>query len=277
MTARELQEYLCLHGYDVVIDGDLGPATQQTATDFCYDYGLPCPTDWHDTARTHLSAYLRRPVASLRYGPVILTAPSTDFLRELLLWESWRHIAAAPHEIGGQNAGPFVRAYMDGNEGRDFPWCAGYVAAVLATVYNDYRAFAESGGLIPGLPFADVGGANHWWMSSTAWAARAKQADRLVTDPARVRRGDLFVIVDDSTANPPKYRHIGVVASHITPPDGTFLSHEGNTNNTGSPEGIKVCALRRSAKGKHFISMVAPADLASESPPILELPTGVAP
>ena len=37
-----------------------------------------------------------------------------------------------PREIGGQNMGPWVRLYMDGREGAEFPWCAGFVCFVLA-------------------------------------------------------------------------------------------------------------------------------------------------
>lgn len=37
----------------------------------------------------------------------------------------------APREIGGQDKGPWVRLYMDGNEGHAWPWCAGFASFIL--------------------------------------------------------------------------------------------------------------------------------------------------
>ena len=42
-----------------------------------------------------------------------------------------KHLRLHPVEIGGQNKGPWVRLYMNGHEGYDFPWCAGFVTFVM--------------------------------------------------------------------------------------------------------------------------------------------------
>jgi len=42
------------------------------------------------------------------------------------------HLKAHPVEVGGDNRGPWVRAYMSGNDGSDWLWCAGFVTAIVA-------------------------------------------------------------------------------------------------------------------------------------------------
>ena len=41
------------------------------------------------------------------------------------------HLAQHPLEVGGQNRGPWVRVYMKGHDGAEFPWCAGFVTFIL--------------------------------------------------------------------------------------------------------------------------------------------------
>jgi hypothetical protein len=42
-----------------------------------------------------------------------------------------QHLEQHPREVGGQNKGPWVRLYMQGNEGSDWPWYAGFVSIIL--------------------------------------------------------------------------------------------------------------------------------------------------
>lgn len=41
------------------------------------------------------------------------------------------HLAEHPLEVGGQNRGPWAHVYMKGNDGAEFPWCAGFVTFIL--------------------------------------------------------------------------------------------------------------------------------------------------
>ena len=42
-----------------------------------------------------------------------------------------QHLAIHPIETGPPNSGPWVRLYMNGNEGEDWLWCAGFVTTML--------------------------------------------------------------------------------------------------------------------------------------------------
>lgn len=41
------------------------------------------------------------------------------------------HLAQHPLEVGGQNPRPWMRLYMKGHDGAEFPWCAGFVSFIL--------------------------------------------------------------------------------------------------------------------------------------------------
>ena len=43
-----------------------------------------------------------------------------------------QHLAQGPREVGGDNRGPWVRAYMGGQDGKWARWCAGFVSTLLA-------------------------------------------------------------------------------------------------------------------------------------------------
>jgi len=42
-----------------------------------------------------------------------------------------QHIAKHSVEVGGQNRGPWLWLYVQGHEGTDWPWCAGFVTFLL--------------------------------------------------------------------------------------------------------------------------------------------------
>src|SRR5262245_66632252 len=52
-------------------------------------------------------------------------------LGDVVVAYAQQHLAQHPLEIGGQNKGPWVRLYMDGNEGTPWAWCAGFACFCL--------------------------------------------------------------------------------------------------------------------------------------------------
>ena len=58
---------------------------------------------------------------------------STD-LRTMVVEAAHNHLENYPYELmiqGASNSGPWVRAYMDGNDGSPWFWCMGFVQAII--------------------------------------------------------------------------------------------------------------------------------------------------
>lgn len=219
--ARLVQELLRLHGINVVIDGDLGDATRAGLAKFCAKAGVPAAT----TVDQKLMDQLAQPL--LRAAEPI--APKMQ-LGDTVVAVAKQHLKEHPVEIDGQNSGPWVRLYMDGNQGAAYPWCAGFVTYAL-------RQAAQAHG--QAAPFKRT-------YSCDVLAAEAKQSKRYKkkTSPAHVPAGTVFLV--PRAGNPNDLVHTGLIVGG----DGTvFNTIEGNTNDSGSREGFEVCArIRACAK-----------------------------
>ena len=146
-----------------------------------------------------------------------------------------QHLRQSPLEIGGQNRGPWVRLYMDGNEGPDWPWCAGFASYIL-------RQAAET--LEVQLPIKTS-------VSCDVLAEQAKRKKIFLPEAKAVKikpvtPGSLFLV--RRTTN--DWVHTGIV---VTADEDTLLTIEGNTNDEGSREGYEVCRRTRGYAGKDFI------------------------
>ena len=224
-----IQEWLSLRGLGLVLDGDFGPATESAVKAFQTQNRLP--TDGVMTTATF----------------VLLAKPMTDALKPISMPGSTvgalvaayarQHLAQHPREIGGQNMGPWVRLYMKGNEGPDWPWCAGFACFMLE------RA---SGTLDSTAPVQSS-------FSSSELATRAREKEILVkgsnpADKSRVGPGSFFLVPRDKMA----YQHVGIVESV----DGeVFRTIEGNSNTAGSSNGYEVCQNARTYAKYDFISI----------------------
>jgi peptidoglycan hydrolase-like protein with peptidoglycan-binding domain len=222
---RRAQEWLTLHGHGLVVDGDFGPATARAVRAFQSAKGL------------NVSSVVDEPT----FGRLV--APMVEVLRQRLrasvspgdavVAYARAHLAQHPREVGGPNSGPWVRLYMSGQQGAPFAWCAGFVTFLLEQA-------AQS--LSIGKPIAGS-------VSCDALAAQAERAGIRISEdeaPAKLTAGSIFLvrrIVGDWT-------HTGIVTEVH---DDTFETIEGNTNDSGSREGIEVCARTRSYAGKDFI------------------------
>ena len=222
-----VQAWLCLHDFKVVVDGDFGAATASQVRKFQAKRKLPV-TGVVDEAT--YNALVQPIVAALspRSGPRALGPLVVAYARQ--------HLKQHPLEVGGQNAGPWVRLYTDGREGPDFPWCAGFATFCLK------QACDTRGRPMP------IG-------RTLACDEMARQAgDQLLRQPKpsqrkRIKPGSFFLKLA-THGEQFKYAHTGIV---VRAEADTFASIEGNTNDEGSAEGFEVCARTRGYTGMDFI------------------------
>jgi len=210
--AKLVQEYLNVNGVIVTVDGDWGPATAR---------GIDLFRKGATTVDQALMTALAQPL--LR---ATTPAASASTLAGNIVETAVQNMAPRPIEIGGQNAGPWVRHYMDGHEGPDWPWCMGFVTSVIA------QAAAALGGKPPGHLARSY--------SCDVVGGRAKAAGRLALGTSgEVAPGCVFLV---PAARSGDWVHTGII---IDLDPETFSTIEGNTNDDGSREGFKVCSRIR--------------------------------
>jgi hypothetical protein len=228
-----IQEWLTLHGVSVAIDGAFGPATEAAVREF--QRARQLAVDGEVGERT-FAALVAPMVAALR--PI---AKLPKRLGALVVAYAEQHLAQAPREVGGENRGPWVRLYMDGREGAAWRWCAGFVSFVLK------QASDTSGAPMP-VPAS---------CSCDLLAASAKQNGSFLAGtspqvPSWVTPGSLFLL--EGTAV--DWVHVGIV---VKAGKEYMTTIEGNTNDSGSPEGYEVCRRLRGYDKKDFILVPAGA------------------
>jgi hypothetical protein len=208
-----------------VIDGDFGPATERYVRVFQSSESLPQTGIVDATTWAKLTAPLYRAMRPID--------GSGKTVNELVCLYAKQHLAEKPVEIGGPNDGPWVRAYMLGNGGRIWQWCAGFVCHVLA------QACAAVGVPMPVKPSFGV----------PELARSAKARGRFSADGPPVP-GDVFVIPTATGS----WSHTGIV---LEARGDRFLSAEGNTNQEGSSDGTCARSVLRNPARCDFIR-VAP-------------------
>lgn len=222
---RAVQEWLSLRGFGLVCDGDYGAATEFAVCRFQEEQGLAVTGIVEQDTFDHLVAPMRMVLEEQPPGP--------DFGATVVSCAA-RHLEQQPREIGGQNMGPWVRLYMNGNEGTDWPWCAGFACLVLK------QACRSMGASMP----IQASFSCDWL------AASAKDKGRFLSerhlDRADVQPGMLFLNRRTAT----DWTHVGIV---ISADPSVFLTIEGNTNDDGSREGYEVCRRIRGYRSKDFI------------------------
>lgn len=216
-----IQEWLSLHGEHVGIDGDFGPATLSAVLSFQNKSELPSTGIVDVKTFEKLIAPMQ---AALR--PI---QPNNLVLGELVVAYAKQHLAQHPCETGGQNMGPWVRLYMNGEEGTPWAWCAGFVSFCLKNACNTLG--------VP-LPIRTS-------FSVDQLAASAKQVGRFI-DQNGIKPGSFFLV----RKSPTDWIHTGIVVSAAAE---TFQTIEGNTNDDGSREGYEVCARTRAYGKTDFI------------------------
>lgn len=229
---RIAQEWLCLHGFQTMIDGRFGPATEKVIRDFqnhsqLTEDGLLTPATYDALVQP-----MKRAIRSI-------SSDGASF-SEMIVRHARQHLSEHPREIGGQNCGPWVRLYMNGKEGTvdrvPQAWCAGFISFLVRAASRDSRT------AIPITLSA----------SCTTFARNAQSAgllhstESLQTIYQSLRSGSLFF----QRKGVRSWQHIGVI-THAD--KETMHTIEGNTNDNGDREGYEVCARTRDYRGKDFV------------------------
>jgi hypothetical protein len=224
---RQAQEWLCLSDFSVVLDGDFGPGTELAVIRFQKKSKLPETGDVDETTWDALVKPMREALQPIPAG--------SKSLRQLVVAYAGRHLARHPREVGGENSGPWVRLYMNGQEGKAWPWCAGFATFVL-------KQASDTLGVPAPLP-------RLFGCDSLAGLAETKGLllrTKTAADFAKVEAGTLFLV----RKGPFHWQHIGIVAEVH---GDAMITIEGNTNDDGVPEGFEVCRRSRGLKDRDFL------------------------
>jgi len=225
---RLIQEWICFNGIGLVIDGNFGPATRSAVRKFQMINTLSVDGKVGPITFSKL-------IESLSEAIKPISSQSIS-LRENVVAYALQHYKARPRELGGQNKGPWVRYYMRGNEGADWPWCAGFVSTIVTQACNTLQVAN---------PYKLSESCDE--MASNAKAKRLFISENEVSaDRSVLKPGFLFL----NRASDNDWSHTGIV---IAVERDVFHTIEGNTNDEGSAEGYEVCQRIRNYVSKDFI------------------------
>jgi hypothetical protein len=204
--------------YNVDVDSDYGPVTERVVKLFqqanqLVEDGIVGQKTYTALTRPMIKAFSRLP------------SDDATTIRQLIVGYAEQHLANHPMELNYSNMGPWVRAYMDGNEGKEWAWCLGFVQTILDQAYSTLdRSFLD---IMPKTVGCDVLGDygklhNKLLVNSV-----------LRNQQGQAKKGDAFLIAHMGYG----WSHTGIVTDVI----GTQVhTIEGNTNENGSPEGFEV-------------------------------------
>ncbi len=224
---KKVQEWLCLHGINIAIDKDFGPATDSAVKQFQKKKGLKVD----GIVGKNTFGKLTEPM----YNTMQEISKKGKSLGELVVDYAIQHLNQNPREIGGQNIGPWVRLYMKGYEGKSWPWCAGFVSFILTQS-------CES--LNKSLPIKASFSCD--LLASNAKLKGIFKKGSEIHDKTKITPGSIFL--RRRTSN--DWTHTGIV---IKAEKAVFHTIEGNTNDEGSREGYEVCRRIRSYTNRDFI------------------------
>lgn len=201
------------------IDGDFGPATETAVKNFQKAKNL----QQTGIVDNNVFATLCAPMTNAFTNQV-----SGNGLRELIVNTAVQHLSNAPFELvikGQSNSGPWVRAYMDNNEGTPWFWCMGFVQSIVdqaaSQLGKDFRT------LMPLTYSCDTVG------TTGLHKGLLTRSNVVRTNPGIVKPGDIFLL----QKTPNDWVHTGL----ITAVHGElFETIEGNTNTDGSSNGNGV-------------------------------------
>jgi hypothetical protein len=232
-AVQRVQEWLTLNGLAVVIDRIFGPATEYAVRRFQAYRHLPSTGVVDGATLAALTRPLRRALAPPSNDMSGISARVVDAAR--------RHRRVRPREVGGRNLGPWVRVYMDGIDGIDRPWCAGFACFMV-------RQAAWHAGIADPIPSRIDCDALSQDAASSGRFVRGSDLETGAVSLEDIPRGSFFV----QRRAPGDWNHVGIVISAL---DRVMETIEGNTNDGGSREGVEVCRRIRGLRDKDFITL----------------------
>jgi peptidoglycan hydrolase-like protein with peptidoglycan-binding domain len=227
-----IQEWLCLHDQQIRPDGDFGHATEYALRQFQKALGMS------ETGVVDEAVFNALILPILR----VLTPLKRDSktLSDLILAYAQRHLAEKPREVGGENCGPWVRLYMKGNQGKVWPWCAGFACFILG------QAVSSMGLALPVEPSFKC---DNLGEDARSQGLLVTAEDLAEGSPPKsgMPQGSFFLRRNSSDKS---WVHTGLVMEFA---DEIFKTIEGNTNDDGSANGYEVLRQVHSYRGYDFI------------------------
>lgn len=243
-----LQEWLVVRGYRIWrrdetapgIDGDFGAGTMDGVIAFARDNSIPTVVDerfWERLVSPILAAFSFKPRARDLGAAIVEVAEA--------------HLLQQPREArdakgrGLDNSGPWPRAYCGGLQ---VQWCQG----AASTLYR--QAAAALGATLPFALEGQMSGGGSiapLWVPDIADSARRAGRFRRGADAVQIQPGAMFFV---KSAGSVPWVHVGIVVMHTGDRIETI---EGNTNDDGSSNGLKLCRRSR-AKASCDYGIVTP-------------------
>lgn len=209
------------------IDGDFGPATEKAVLNFQKFNNLPQT----GSVDQKLFDVLVSPLKKAFDTPI-----TGNNLRELVLNTAKNHLKNHPFELvinNQSNTGPWVRSYMDGNEGTPWFWCMGFVQGIIDQAASIQGKNFKT--LMPLTYSCDTVGTVGIQKNILTRYQKAR------TNSGLIQPADIFLI-EKSTND---WFHTGIV----TAVHGDIIETvEGNTNSDGSHNGNAVMNRIRNYK-----------------------------
>lgn len=223
--ARRVQEYLWLNGVKTGIDGDWGSSTQTAVDQYCDANGLQRTNSIDQGLMDRLAQPLLRAADRMQ---------AHSSLGDTIVAFAKQQIAEHPIEIGGPNMGPWVRLYMDGNQGKDWLWCAGFATYIV-------RYSAALHGMKSPVPTT-------FSCDTLAASAKSSKIFRKKGSVGSIPAGSVFLVPSKSNSN--DWIHTGIVLDHS---NGSVITAEGNTDHGGSSNGYEATTRLRNAANVDII------------------------
>ncbi|MBC7860130.1 MAG: peptidoglycan-binding protein [Burkholderiaceae bacterium] len=227
--AKRVQEWLTFHQFGVSIDAKFGTATAAAVTKFQLAKGLQGTGIVDQDTWNALTDPVRQ----------VLKDGAGQGFRARITSLLMQHLRVHPLELGGDNCGPWVRIYNDGDDGTEQRWCAGFVSFILR------QAAAE---LARNGPVAGDTGCDEM-------VAQAKQAGLFVTEKqllggqmAWSDLGPLYLFF--CRKSPGDWTHVGFGFGGSA---DVFDSIEGNGNHSAGENSYEVCSRTRSGVDKDYM------------------------
>ncbi|RZS92495.1 peptidoglycan-binding domain-containing protein [Aquimarina brevivitae] len=241
----KIQSWLCLFNIwnpnsatATGIDGDFGPATERAVQNFQKIQGLQQNGIVDQVVFDTLSVNLKN---------AFETPLQSNDLRSLVVEAAENHVNNHPFELdikGQSNSGPWVRSYMDGNDGNPWFWCMGFVQAVVDQAASSIgKNFKD---LMPLTYSCDTVGTTGLQKGILSRHQQIRQ------DLSLVQPGDIFLTQKSKF----DWTHTGIITQVFGEVIETI---EGNTNFQGSRNGIAVMKRTRNLmRSKIDVFSIAP-------------------